>query len=144
MQTPTLVADDRHGSALPLAIALLTLLAMIGAATVEVSRFGNLAARAQISAAAAMHLADTGLNAYERGALGAYGTTFLRSSSGEASVTAEQVLRLKDSTIVVLVESQGTAPVGADPTGRRTLRVLMRIDPGGERQRVGGTLMEDF
>ena len=141
---PVPAGTDSRGSSLPIAIVLLTLLAMMGAAIVEVSRFGSLAARAHISTASAMHLADTGLVVYEQGAVGAYGTTLLRSSSGEASVTAEQILRLRDSAVVVLVESRGTAPVGTNPTGRRTLQVLMRIDPNGDRQRVTGSLMEDF
>jgi hypothetical protein len=138
------VVTGSRGSSLPVTIVMLTLLTMIGAAIVETSRFGNLAARAHVSAAAAMHLADTGLAAYERGVVGAFGTTVLRSSSGQAVVTADQVVRLTDSSVVVLVESRGTAPVGMNPTGRRNLQVLMRIDPSGDRQRVAGSLMEDF
>ena len=144
MRIPIRTISDSEGTALPVAIVVLTMLTTIGAALVEVTRFGNLAARAHISAAAAMHLADTGLDAYERGALAAYGTTRLRSPSGGATIIAEQVLHLRDSTVLVLVESRGAAPDRPDPAGLRTLKVVMRINPNGDRERVGGTLMEDF
>lgn len=136
--------SDSRGSSLPVAIVLLTLLAIMGAAIMEVSRFGDLAARAQLSAAAAMHLADAGLAAYERGAVPTVGTVRLESASGEATVTASQMIRMSDSTIMVLVESRGTAPAGVRPIGQRTLQVMMHIDTTGVRQRIVGTLAEEY
>lgn len=137
------VADSR-GSSLAIAIVLLTLLATVGVAIIEVSRFGQLAAQAQLSAAAAMYLADMGLDYYETGTTAALEPIQLESSSGEVTVTATQLLRMRDSTVIVLVESRGTASVGTQATGRRTLQVMVRIEPTGVRRRVRGTLAEEF
>ena len=133
-----------RGSSLPVAIVLLTLLATMGAAIVEASRFGNLAARGHVATAAALHLADTGLDSYERGTGSPFGSTRLGSSMGEATITANRLLRLTDSTVIVLVESLGTSPPGGTPIGRRTLRVLLQVDQEGNRQVISGSLMEDF
>lgn len=133
-----------RGSALPVAIAVVTLVVVITTAILEISVFGSLAAQAQRAGVAALHLADTGLRAYERGAITASGSTTLGSNSGDGLVSAEQLLVLPDSTVVMLVHSRGTSPAGAQPTGRRTLQVLVLVDSNGARRRVRGSLAEEF
>lgn len=132
------------GSALPVAIVILTLVALITFSIVEESVFASLAVRAQRSGAVALHLADTGLRAYELGALTAHGSTNLRSESGHGVVIARQLLVLPDSSVLMLVHSRGTSPSGPQPTGRRTLQALVQIDSGGVRRRIHGSLAEDF
>ena len=138
------VVLSSRGSSLPVAIVLLTLLATAGAAIVEVSRFGNLAARGHVAAAAALHLADTGLDSYRRGTGELLGSTRIGSSMGEATVTSRRLVQLADSTVIVIVESHGTSPPGATPIGRRTLRALMQVYPDGNRQVISGSLMEEL
>lgn len=133
-----------RGSSLPVAILLLALLGTIGAAIVEVTRFGNLASRAQVSLAAAMHLADTGLQAYVSGALDAVGPSRLVSSRGEGLVRGETILRLNDSSTIVRVTSSGSSPSAARPAGHRTLEALVHFDPAGNRRPIAGSLWEEY
>ena len=144
MHAPPRKPLSARGSALPVAIAIVTLIAVIAAAILEISVFGSLAARAQQTGVVALHVADTGLRAYERGAIVANGSTSLGSNSGEGLVSAERLLVLADSTVMMLVHSRGTSPAGARPTGRRTLQALIHIDSSGVRRRVPGSLAEEY
>ncbi len=131
-----------RGSVLPLALIVLTLLAIVGFAGFEAARFGSMAARGQLYAAAALHAADTGLATHLAGTGAPTGGFWLRASWGEAYVSAVPVLMLADSSIIVRVESRGFAPAESGAVGRRTLEQLARIAPDGSRTPMRGSWRE--
>lgn len=131
-----------RGSVLPVTLIVLILLVMTGVAGFEAARFAKTAATGQLAAAAALHAADTGLAAYTLGTGSAVGSFRLRASWGEAHVTAEPLVSLSDSSVIVLVESSGFAPAESAAVGRRYLAQLTRIGADGSRHRVRGTWNE--
>ena len=142
MQHSRLEPERTRGSVLPVALIVLTVMTMLGAAAFEAARFGAAAANGQMAAAAAFHAADTGLETYVAGTGPLAGSFRLKASWGEAQVTARPLIQLSDSSWIVRVESRGAAPSDSMPVGRRHLEELVRIPLSGPRQRVGGSWTE--
>jgi len=138
------VSDTRanRGSVLPLALIVLTLLAITGFAGFEAARFGRAAARGQLYAAAALHAADTGLATYMAGTGAPTDSFRLRASWGIAYVVARPLIILADSSVIVRVESRGFAPAESTAVGRRQLEQLFRLAPDGSRSPIRGSWSE--
>ena len=142
MQQNRLAPNETRGSILPIALIVLTVMMMLGAAAFEAARFGVAAANGQMAAAAAFHAADTGIETYLAGTGPVAGTFQIRASLGEAQVTARPLILMADSSWIVQVESRGTAPSDSMPVGRRDLKSLVSIPLSGPRQRVSGSWAE--
>jgi hypothetical protein len=142
MQYFRLGPEQTRGSVLPIALIVLTVMTMLGAAAFEAARFGAAAASGQMAAAAAFHAADTGIETYVSGTGPVVGSFRLKASWGEARVTSRRLMLLADSSWIVHVQSEGAAPSDSMPVGRRHLEVLVSIPLSGPRQRVGGSWTE--
>ena len=134
--------EQMRGSALPIAVITLTLMMLLGAAAFQAARFGVASANGQLASAAALHIADTGLETYVAGTGPLSGSFRLEASWGETAVIVQPLILLADSSWIVRVESQGTAPPSGTPIGRRHLEQLVRIPLSGPRQRVSGSWTE--
>ena len=144
MRCSCLDQERSRGSVLLIALVVLTVVTILGAAAFEAARFGVAAAQGQLAAAAAFHAADTGLETYVAGTGPFAGSFRLEASWGEAQVTAQPLIHLADSSWIVRVESRGAAPSETSPIGRRHLEQLVRITVSGSRQRVGGSWIEQM
>ena len=144
MQQNRLAPNETRGSILPIALIVLTVMMMLGAAAFEAARFGVAAANGQMAAAAAFHAADTGIETYLAGTGPVAGSFRLKASWGEAEVTARPLIMLADSTWIVQVESRGTAPSDSMPVVRRHLKTLVGILVSGPRQRVSASWSEQM
>ncbi len=144
MQHFRLDSNQIRGFILPIALIVLTVMMMLGAAAFEAARFGAAAANGQMAAAAAFHAADTGIESYIAGTGPVAGSFRLKASWGEAEVTARPLIMLADSSWIVQVESLGTAPSDSMPVGRRHLETLVGVPVSGPRQRVSGSWSEQM
>jgi len=142
MRYDRLDPKQMRGSALPIAVITMTLMMLLGAAAFQAARFGVAAAYGQLASAAALHIADTGLETYVAGTGPLSGNFRLEAAWGETAVIVQPLILLADSSWIVRVESQGTAPSSDKPVGRRHLEQLVRIPLSGPRQRVGGSWTE--
>lgn len=137
-------AGGNRGSVIHVALIVMTLLAMAGFAGFGAVRLARTASGGQMAAAAALHAAETGLAAHLAGTGQPVGSFRIRASWGEALVTAQPLVTLPDSSVVVRVESQGFAPAESAAVGRRRLEQLTRLDAAGSRRRVRGSWKEQM
>lgn len=142
MRPDRLDPKQTRGSVLPIALITLTVMTILGAAAFEAARFAGAAANAQLAAAAALHVADTGLETYAAGTGPFSGSFRLEASWGETQVTAEPLIRLADSSWIVRVASRGAAPSASRPVGRRHVEQLVITLSSGPRRRVSGSWTE--
>lgn len=133
--------NERAGSVLPAVVVGLAAIGLLALAGLQSASFGSRAARASVAAGAALHAADSGLESYGRGAAPVLGVQAIVAPPGRATVTAEALVRLNDSSYVVLVRSEGRSPSSGAAAGRRSLVRLFRVE-GTTRTPIGGSWKE--
>lgn len=131
-----------RGSVLPVVLVGLAALGLLALAAYDAARFARAAARNQVATTAALHAADSGLDLYVEGVGPPEGPLDVDAAPGSAIMSVVGLARLADSSIVVAVTSEGRARHGIGPTVIRRLRLVVRIDSAGKRQRVRGSWRE--
>lgn len=139
--TPSSFRSER-GSVLPFVLVGLAVVACVAVAAYDASRFGLLAARSQADSVAALHAADSAVEAYAGGAGTILGSLSLLAEPGEATLTVQPLAWLPDSSRIVAVVAVGSAPRGAPRPMTRRIGLLVRVDSAGYREKVRGTWQE--
>lgn len=132
---------DPAGSAIAAVLVGLVAIGLLAVAGFQSASFGRAASRAAVAAGAALHAADSGFDLYAEGIGPTLGTQAILAPPGLGTVVAERLVRLNDSTIVVLVRSDGMSPPSGAAVGRRSLTRLFRVD-ASSRTVVRGTWRE--
>lgn len=132
---------NHAGSVLPAIVVGLAAIGLLAVAGFQSASFGRAAARAAMAAGAALHAADSGLEFYGAGGGPAVGAQGILAPPGRGDLVAERLVRLNDSSFVVLLRSEGTSPATGPSVGRRSLSRLFRVE-GSTRTAVQGSWRE--